>query len=107
MQLSTEVVGDVGVIGVRGEVDTISAPQLHEAAVAMFGKGARSLVMDCAEIDFIASDGLAVMVRLHNQAHAHGGTVTVRNPSALTYRLMQATCLDTVFEIDGLPDPAI
>jgi anti-sigma B factor antagonist len=105
MQLTTEVVGAVGVVRVRGEVDTVSAPELHEAAAAMFSEGARSLVIDCREIDFIASDGLDVMVRLHKEAHAQGGTVTVRRPSAFTYRLIQATSLDTVLLIDGLPEP--
>ena len=105
MQLNTEIVGDVGVIRVRGEVDAITAPKLHETATEMLSDGARSLVIDCHDIDFIASDGLEVMIRVWEQAHTQGGTLTVRRPSALTYRLMQLTRLDTVLLIDGLPEP--
>jgi anti-sigma B factor antagonist len=106
MQLRTEVVGDVGVIRVCGDLDAIHALKLQEAASEALGDGARSLVIDCQDIGFIASDGLRVMVRAYKQAHAQGGTVTIRRPSALTYRLMQITCLDTVFLIDGLPEPS-
>ena len=104
MQLSTEVVGDVGVIRVRGDVDSIEAPNLDDAAMALLADGARSLVIDCRDIDFIDSAGLQVMVRAHQEAHAHGGTVTVRRPSAFTLRLLQTVGLDTVLIIDGLPE---
>lgn len=106
MQLSTEVVGDVGVIRVRGDVDAITSPKLHETATEMLGDGARSLVIDCHEVDFIASDGLNLLIRLHNQAHELGGTVTVRSPSSLIHRLLRITALDTVLLIDGLPEPS-
>ena len=105
MQLSTEVVGDVGVIRVRGEVDSIEAPNLDDAAMDLLGDGARSLVIDCRDIDFIDSAGLQVMVRAYKEATTHGGTVTVRRPSAFTLRLLQTVGLDTVLIIDGLPEP--
>ena len=105
MQLSTEVVGDVGVIRVRGEVDSIEAPNLDEAVTDLLGDGARSLVIDCHDIHFIDSAGLQVMVRAHKEARAHGGTVTVRRPSAFTLRILQTVGLDTVLIVDGLPEP--
>lgn len=104
MQLSTEVIGDVGVIRVRGEVDTLESPKLDHTATQMLNDGAHNLVIDIRDVDFIASDGLRVLVHAHEQAHAQGGTLTIRRPSALAYRLMRLTALDTVFVIDGLPD---
>ena len=104
MQLSTEVVGDVGVIRVRG--DWIRS-RLRNSTTPLWtcsGDGARSLVIDCRDIAFIDSAGLQVMVRAHQEAHAHGGTVTVRRPSAFTLRLLQTVGLDTVLIIDGLPE---
>jgi anti-anti-sigma factor len=104
MKLSTEVVDDVGVIRIRGEVDSTEAPSLDDAAMDLLGDGARSLVIDCRDIAFIDSAGLQVLVRAHQEAHAHGGTVTVRRPSAFTLRLLQTVGLDTVLIIDGLPE---
>ena len=45
------------------------------------------------------------MVQAHNEAHAEGGTVTVRRPSVFTLRLLQIVGLDTVLIVDGLPEP--
>ena len=104
MQLSSEVIGDVGIIRVRGEVDTLESPKLDHTATTLLNDGAHNLVIDIRDVDFIASDGLRVLVHAHEQAHARGGKLTIRRPSALAYRLIRLTSLDTVFVIDGLPD---
>jgi anti-sigma B factor antagonist len=101
MQLTAEVVGDVGVVCVDGEVDAVSAPDLYAAAGDLIADGARSLVIDIGKVDFIASDGLWTLVRAFNLARANGGTVTVRNPTALAYRLIKVTRLDEVLVLDG------
>ena len=105
MQLSTEVVGDVGVIHVHGEVDVIQAPKLTEVASEILGDGVRSVVVDGRDIEFIDLSGLRALVTIRRRAEEQGGTVTLRHPSALTYRLLQATLLDTVLLIDGVPQP--
>ena len=81
MQLSTEVVDVVGVIRVHGDVDAFHAPTLYETATEKLGDGARSLVIDCRNIDFIASDGLGVMIRLHEQTQARGGPSPSSDPA--------------------------
>jgi anti-sigma B factor antagonist len=104
MHLSTEVEGDIGMIRVCGDVDVLEAPKLDNAIAWMLDDGARSLVIDIRDVDFIASDGLRALIRAHKQTREHGGTVTIRRPSPLAYRLMQITALDTVLDFDGLPD---
>jgi anti-sigma B factor antagonist len=105
VQLSTELVGDVGVIHVQGEVDIVQAPKLTEVASEMLGNGARSVVVDGRDIEFIDLSGVRALVTIQRRAEDQGGTVTLRQPSALTYRLLQATLLDTVLLIDGVPQP--
>jgi len=104
MQLETEVVGDVGVVRLCGEVDAVETPKLNDAVREMVGTGARSLVIDIRAVDFIASDGLRALIRAHQLVDAHGGTVTIRNPSAFALRLLQIACVDTLFVIEGAPD---
>ena len=100
----TEVVGDVGVIRLRGEVDAVETPRLDDAVAGMFGTGARSLVIDIEAVDFIASDGLRALIQARELADAQGGTVTIRRPSAFALRLLQIACVDTLFVVDGAPD---
>jgi anti-anti-sigma factor len=103
MHFSTGVVGDVGLIRIAGAVDDLTAPELDEAAERMLSGRARSLVIDCHDIDFIDSAGLRVIVRAQVLASRRGGTITIRCPSELTLRQLRVTGIDTLVVIDGLP----
>ena len=98
-----EVVGDVGVIRISGDVDHVSAPDLQAVADKLLHDGARCLVFDCSEVDFVDSAGLDVLVQTRQHAHDHGGTVTVRRPNNLMYRLLQLTALTSVLQVDHIP----
>ena len=95
-----EVDGDVGVIHVQGDVDSMHSASLQEAAENLLGDGARSLVFDCGEIAFIDSTGLSVLLESRKRAELQFGTVTVRNPNAFLVRLLEITGLQTVLVID-------
>ena len=107
MQLSTEVVDGVGFIRVQGEVDHVHAPKLQEVADHMLGDGARSLVIDCAEVTFMDSAGLSALAKAHGRADVQFGTITIRNPSVLVRRLLEITGLDGLLLIDGWHPSAI
>jgi anti-sigma B factor antagonist len=100
-----EVVRDVGVIRVQGDLDVISAPDLQSAVDRLLGDGARSLVIDCQAVDFIDSSGLRVFVLAHQRAHERSGIVTVRRPSPFIVNLMQITGLDAVLQVDRTSEP--
>ena len=100
MHLSTRVVGDLGVIHIAGEVDTTHAPELRDAAERLLRDGARSLVIKCGDIEFIDSAGLQALVQSYKAAQARGGTVTVRDPSEFTLKLLRLSGLDEVLLID-------
>jgi anti-sigma B factor antagonist len=105
MQLKTEFLDGIGTVHVQGEVDTLEAPKLHEVADEMLSDGAHGLVIDCGSVDFIDSAGLSVLVALQQRAQAQGGTVTVRRPSAVMYRLLQITGLDGPLRVEEPPAP--
>jgi anti-anti-sigma factor len=99
-----EVVGDAGVIRISGDVDYLSAPELQAVADKLLDDGARSLVFDCSAVDFVDSGGLRVFVEAHQRADEWGGTVTVRRPRPLVVRVMQITALDSILQIDRVPE---
>jgi anti-anti-sigma factor len=101
--LSMEVVGDVGVVRISGDVDHVSAPDLAAVADKLLHDGVRCLVFDCHAVDFVDSAGLRVFVQAYERAHENGGTVTVRRPSTLMFRLLRLTALTSVLQVDHLP----
>jgi anti-anti-sigma factor len=105
MQLSVEVVGDLGVIGVRGELDHLQAPELQGAVQRALHEGARSLAIDCAEVTFIDSTGVSALIDAHERTSLRFGTVTVRNAGTFLLRVFEMAELDRVLLFESSPTP--
>ena len=100
MELSVEVQGDTATIGLIGEVDSTSSPEVRAAVLGALDGGATSLTFDCAELTFIDSAGLSVLIEAHQQAQLRWGKVTVLRPSASLVRMLEITGLDKELVID-------
>jgi anti-sigma B factor antagonist len=62
-----EWVGRVVVVSVSGVVDMLTAPQLEQAIRAALDKKPGGLVVDFAEVEFLASAGMGVLVAVHDE----------------------------------------
>ena len=62
-----EWVGRVVVVSVSGVVDMLTAPQLEQAIRATLDKKPGGLVVDFAEVEFLASAGMGVLVAVHDE----------------------------------------
>ena len=63
MQIATTLGSDRYVITVSGEVDLASSPELDTAIIAAIESGSSSVVIDLADVSFMDSSGLGVIVR--------------------------------------------
>jgi anti-sigma B factor antagonist len=54
--------GEAVVVEVRGEVDLLTAPQLHETLVAVLACGPPVVVADLLDVDFFGGSGLAALL---------------------------------------------
>jgi anti-sigma B factor antagonist len=71
------------VFRLRGEVDLASVPGLTESLHRFIGWSGDDVVVDCAELDFIDSSGIAVLLDARATLDAHGRAlrmVNLRNP---------------------------
>ncbi len=91
LTISNTVTGDVNVVKLVGRLDVTGAkvaePAFTEAAAA-----APNIVLDMAEVDYIASAGLRILKRLRGIVRGNGGTLTLRG--------VQENVMD-VFELTG------
>lgn len=62
-----EWVGRVVVVSVSGVVDMLTAPQLEQAIRAALDKKPGGLVVDFAEVEFLASAGMGVLVAVRDE----------------------------------------
>nr|WP_042181781.1 STAS domain-containing protein [Kibdelosporangium sp. MJ126-NF4]CEL13765.1 Anti-sigma F factor antagonist (spoIIAA-2); Anti-sigma B factor antagonist RsbV [Kibdelosporangium sp. MJ126-NF4] len=60
------------VLAVRGEIDTVTAPQLQAGVRQALPGAGRALVVDLSGVTFLSSAGLSVLVQAHQQAGEAG-----------------------------------
>ena len=102
VQFTTEVraVGDA-VLTVTGEVDLDTAPALREQLVELFQQGDRRIVLDMAQVEFLDSTGLGVLVAALKRFRSAGGDIVLRDLHPRERRLFELTGLSRVFTIES------
>jgi anti-sigma B factor antagonist len=84
----------------RGFVDISTCGHLYESANAYLEQGVKHLVLDAADLSFMDSSGVEVLLRLQKQAAADGGWLSIVNPTQVLCRLLFLLGLDEIVEID-------
>jgi anti-sigma B factor antagonist len=73
----------------RGEIDLGTAPQLAQAFESLIDQGARIVVLDASEIDFVDSSGLRVIINCGNKLSAAGGRLLIEGMSGALQRVLE------------------
>jgi len=81
-------------LALAGELDAHTAPMLAER-LADLPDGDADLVLDIANVEFMDSSGLRVVIDVHQRAIDSGRRLVLRRPTAAVQRLL---------EISGLSD---
>ena len=92
--------GDV-VVAVRGELDVLTAPFLWERMEPELPRVTGRLVFDFADLTFIDSMGLGVLVRAQSRLRGEAPErhVVVRHVNAHARKVLEITGLNRVFDV--------
>ena len=93
------------VVGVRGEVDICTAPELGGLLDAVLDQGHTSIVLDLAEVDFLDAAGLRVIVHVSGRLRSSGGELTLRSASVMIRRILDITGLIALVHVESF-DPS-
>ena len=86
--------GEKVILALSGRLDTTTAPKLQEALIPEFDS-AKQVELDFAELAYVSSAGLRVLLMGEKSAKAKGASMTLVNVSA---EIME------VFEMTGFAD---
>lgn len=92
MTITKQQNGSAVTLSLAGRLDTATAPQLEEALKDI--GGASELVLDLAELDYLSSAGLRVLLTAQKLMNQQG---------KLTVRHVNETIME-IFEITGFAD---
>ena len=92
--------GDAFVVTLCGEIDLHTAPALEQALQGVIGLGGTSVALDLADVSFVDSTTLAIVLRYHERLQDRGGKLVLVTEDRRVLRTFEVTGLDRVLAIE-------
>jgi len=86
-------------VTLSGELDAATASFLYDKLSDLEVENTQNVVLDLAQVTFMDSTGLAVIVTEHKRLQHSNGTLTIFSPPSSVRRLFEITGLTTVLDI--------
>lgn len=88
-----------------GEVDVFVFPDIKDTLLGAVRAGHDRIIIDLADVEYIDSSGLGVLVVTHKEARERGGRIAVVCPKPQLRRIFEITGLAKLFgvfnDLDG------
>lgn len=88
-------------VAVSGRLDTATAPELDSALKQEITDAVSALTVDLAELDYISSAGLRVLLAAQKQMNATGGSMRVLHPNEVVLEIFDVTGFDEILTIES------
>ncbi|MFK0247219.1 STAS domain-containing protein [Amycolatopsis azurea] len=98
LTLTDEVLGDIAVIHVAGDVDQISCEPISARVTARLEQGV-STVLDLTAVRFLGSAGLSLLVAAHTTARLFGAGFVIVADKPVVLRPIELTGLAPILPI--------
>ena len=83
-----------------GELDTLAAVEAEEALKPLYDSHGKEVIIDCAELEYIASAGLRILLSILKAAKASGSRVVLQHVNEDIKNVFKLTGFITIFEFE-------
>ena len=99
--LETEIksVGVHALVALAGELDVSTAGELYGQLAKLRLEGVEHVALNMAEVTFVDSTGLSVLITLHKRLESVNGELILFSPSEQLRRLLEVTALDRFLNV--------
>ena len=106
MEISERVVGDVTILRLKGRMILEEGEVPLKAAVdGLLRQGRDRILLDMADVSYIDSAGVGMIVSKYVSVHRHGGRLKLMRVTPRVARVLQVTKLSSVFAVfDAEPE---
>ena len=100
--MKTTVEDKDGVITVvfEGQMDTKSTPQVEEDLKPLFDSDSLEIVIDCTNLEYVASSGLRVFLSIAIDSQSKGKHVTIKGMNSFVSNLFEMSGFTDLFDIE-------
>lgn len=95
--VAIETSGQTATLRLSGELDVSTAPVLRDRIVHLISEGRTHLIFECANLSFVDSTGLGVLIGARARALAANGSVAIDAAKPALRRLLAVTGIDGLF----------
>ena len=100
MNTTIEEIDGKYVATLEGEMDTAEAVKVEEVLKPLYTSEGKDVIIDCTNLEYIASSGLRIFVNILKKAQAAGSRVVLRGVNDDIKNVFKLTGLISIFEFD-------
>jgi anti-sigma B factor antagonist len=87
------------ILEVRGELDAHTASQLEDALKIVLDQNRNRIIVNCAQLEYIASAGLGVFMAYIEDVRTLGGDIKLTNMNPRVYNVFDLLGFPTLYDI--------
>ncbi len=84
----------------KGEMDTAAALEAEEVLKPIYNSNGKEVIIDCADLEYIASSGLRILLSILKGAKASGSKVVMRSVNDDIKNVFKLTGFINLFEFE-------
>lgn len=100
MDTSFEEINGKYVATLKGEMDTAAAVEAEEVLKPLYQSNGKDVIIDCTELEYIASSGLRILLSILKGAKASGSKVVMRGVNDDIKNVFKLTGFISLFEFE-------
>ena len=100
MKTTIEEQKDKFLVTLDGELDTAAAAEVNETLQPLYTSSSKDVVIDCTNLEYIASSGLRILVSIVKGAKAGGSKVVLRHVNDDIKDVFKMTGFTSLFEME-------
>ena len=100
MKTKIEEIDGKFVATLEGEMDTAAAVEAEEVLKPIYNSNGKDVIIDCTNLEYIASSGLRILLSILKGAKANGSKVIMRDVNDDIMNVFKLTGFNTIFEFE-------
>ena len=100
MKTKIEQLEDKYLVTLAGEMDTAAAAAAEEVLQPLYNTNGKDVVIDCTDLEYIASSGLRILISILKGAKTGGSRVVLKNVNEDIQSVFELTGFINIFEFE-------
>ena len=100
MKAKIEEIDGKYVATLEGEMDTAAALEVEETLKPLYTSNGKDVIIDCTNLEYIASSGLRILISILKGAKSAGSRVVMRNVNEDIKNVFKLTGFINIFDFE-------